>query len=167
MACWEFTDTSSDQRRSLLPLGHPNQSAGIPDVRHRTAATGILGGGPQPGMMLRESPTLASLGITRIEPQADGMFAISSFFDVFTELSLNHGITWLPATNGSIPLILVGGMPLNEFPADSCRRSPAGTSARPTGPNSIRKTSSLRASPSRALPRLSRPGSGREREDHC
>jgi hypothetical protein len=79
----------------------------------------ILTGGARPGVMIRESPTLPSLGVTRIEPQPDGPFVISSFFDVFTELSLNNGITWLPATNGSIPLILVGGTLLNEFPGNT------------------------------------------------
>ena len=44
--------------------------------------------------MLRESPTLQSLGRTGIEPVAGGGFKIDSFFDVFTEISLDGGQTW-------------------------------------------------------------------------
>jgi hypothetical protein len=49
---------------------------------------------------LRESPTLPSYGETSLQQAADGTFRISSFFDVFTELSLDGGQTWQPATNG-------------------------------------------------------------------
>ena len=79
----------------------------------------IFGGGLPPVMRVRESPTLQSLGVTRIRPEPDGSFTICSFFDVFTELSMNNGISWSPATNGAIPLILVGGTPPNRFPADT------------------------------------------------
>jgi hypothetical protein len=37
-------------------------------------------------VMIRESPTLQSLGSTRITDNMDGTFHIDSFFDVFTEL---------------------------------------------------------------------------------
>jgi hypothetical protein len=75
----------------------------------------ISGGGLPPTMMIRESPTLQSLGVARIRPLTNGTFTICSFFDVFTELSIDNGMTWSPATNGSIPLILVGGTPPNGF----------------------------------------------------
>ena len=58
-----------------------------------------LGGLPF-GAKIRESPTLASTGhhtITDTPPN----FQIDSFFDVFTELSLDGGATWTPAT-GSV-----------------------------------------------------------------
>ncbi len=74
-----------------------------------------IAGGTHIGPMLRESPSLSSLGATRIELQISGLATISSFFDVFTEVSLDNGLTWHPATNGPIPLILVGGTPLNQF----------------------------------------------------
>ncbi|HOC57374.1 MAG TPA: Ig-like domain repeat protein [Verrucomicrobiota bacterium] len=77
------------------------------------------GGGTMIGPMLRESPVLSSPGATRIELQISGLTTISSFFDVFTEVSLDHGLTWRPATNGPIPLILVGGTPLNQFPNEN------------------------------------------------
>ena len=79
----------------------------------------IFGGGLPPVMRIRESPTLQTLGITRIRPEPDGSFTICSFFDVFTELSMDNGMTWSPATNGSTPLILVGGAPPNEFPTNT------------------------------------------------
>ena len=53
--------------------------------------------------MIRESPTLASLGVTTTEdlcPLCDPPFdtyRISSFFDVFTELSIDGGTTWVPS----------------------------------------------------------------------
>jgi hypothetical protein len=68
-----------------------------------------LGPGPMgPPVMIRESPTLASTGktsITDIGPPgpgptpADG-YHIDSFFDVFTELSIDGGTTWLPSNVG-------------------------------------------------------------------
>lgn len=47
-------------------------------------------------VMIRESPTLPSLGQTSILPEG-GMFRIDSFFDVFTELSLDGGQSWIPS----------------------------------------------------------------------
>ncbi len=49
------------------------------------------------GVMIRESPTKASTGRTHIAPSADGNFKIDSFFDIFTEVSLDGGQTWTPA----------------------------------------------------------------------
>jgi hypothetical protein len=60
-------------------------------------ALNIQGGNLPSGMMIRESPTLASTGKTSIQPTTGG-FAIDSFFDVFTELSLDGGQTWDPTT---------------------------------------------------------------------
>jgi hypothetical protein len=50
------------------------------------------------GVRLRESPTRASLGRTSIRQSrtGDGTFWIDSFFDVFVELSLDGGQTWVP-----------------------------------------------------------------------
>jgi hypothetical protein len=50
------------------------------------------------GLMVRESPTLPSIGETTITDIGGGSFRISSFFDVFTELSLDGGLTWTPST---------------------------------------------------------------------
>jgi len=47
-------------------------------------------------IMIRESPTLQSLGKHTIRPVTGG-FRISSFFDVFLELSTDQGLSWIPA----------------------------------------------------------------------
>src|ERR1035438_273650 len=52
------------------------------------------------GIMLRESPTLVSAGQTTVG--TDG-FLIGSFFDIFTELSLDGGATWGPAAQNGDP----------------------------------------------------------------
>ena len=61
----------------------------------------ISGGGLPAGVMIRESPTLASTGRTDIAVlPGGGPYAINSFFDVFTELSTDGGVTWNPGLNG-------------------------------------------------------------------
>lgn len=51
------------------------------------------------GIMVRESPTLASLGETTITDLGGGTYRIDSFFDIFTELSLDDGTTWIPSSS--------------------------------------------------------------------
>jgi hypothetical protein len=57
--------------------------------------TGVAAFGP---VSIRESPTLHSLGKTTITPIGGNVYQIDSFFDVFTELSLDDGQTWIPNT---------------------------------------------------------------------
>jgi hypothetical protein len=55
-------------------------------------------GAPLPGfVLLRESPTLSSLGMTTLRASS-GAWWTSSFFDVFFEISTDGGLTWLPST---------------------------------------------------------------------
>ena len=68
----------------------------------------ISGGTLPAGMQIRESPTKASLGTTTILPAPGGGYTISSFFDVYTELSTDGGATWYPDTNGPCHLVLRG-----------------------------------------------------------
>jgi hypothetical protein len=72
---------------------------------------------PQP-VMIRESPTLLSTGQTTIT-QPGGDFRVTSFFDVFTEISLDGGANWHPnigppthmeANPEPASLILTGGV---------------------------------------------------------
>lgn len=49
------------------------------------------------GFMLRESPTRVSLGKHTVRPDPSGLFFVSSFFDVFLDLSIDGGQTWIPA----------------------------------------------------------------------
>ena len=48
--------------------------------------------------MIRESPTLQSTGQVTIADIGGGLYQIDSFFDVFTELSIDGGATWMPGT---------------------------------------------------------------------
>ncbi len=57
----------------------------------------VSGGTLPAGVMIRESPTKASAGETRIQPVAGG-YMIDSFFDVFLEVSTDFGGTWVPAS---------------------------------------------------------------------
>ena len=67
-----------------------------------------LSGGTLPvGTMIRESPTLQSTGVTKITDIGGGLYQIDSFFDVFTELSIDGGASWLPSTNGAGHVVLV------------------------------------------------------------
>jgi hypothetical protein len=58
-------------------------------------------------IMIRESPTKASTGHTSITYNGNGTCMISSFFDVFTELSIDGGQTWIPDMNAPAHLTLV------------------------------------------------------------
>ncbi|PWU17532.1 MAG: hypothetical protein C5B50_11160, partial [Verrucomicrobia bacterium] len=57
-------------------------------------------------LMIRESPTLPSRGGTLSTVQGDGTFQINSFFDIFTEISLDNGQTWSAPTNGPVRMHL-------------------------------------------------------------
>ena len=66
-----------------------------------------LSGGSLPlGVLIRESPTRASTGITTYTPQQVGC-RIDSYFDIYTELSLDGGQTWYPDQDGSVHMNLV------------------------------------------------------------
>lgn len=71
-----------------------------------------------PGISLRQSPTLTSVGENTYTPVQNGYWC-DSFFDIFTELSIDGGNTWLPTTGistdfgqswatGNLPTHLVG-----------------------------------------------------------
>jgi len=53
------------------------------------------------GVMIRESPTRQSLGKTSVTDIGGGMYHIDSFFDVFTELSLDGGQSWMESVDAS------------------------------------------------------------------
>lgn len=69
---------------------------------------------PTTTFMIRESPTLASAGRTTIESLPGGQYRIDSFFDIFTELSLDGGQTWAPAVPepGTVLLSALGACTL-------------------------------------------------------
>jgi len=75
----------------------------------------ISGGTLPPGVMVRESPTRASTGRTTIQPSG-GNFLIDSFFDIFTELSLDGGQTWMPSEGppGHVVMDVLNPTPTND-----------------------------------------------------
>jgi hypothetical protein len=76
----------------------------------------IAGGNLPAGMLLRESPTLPSTGATTIYPLPAGGYFISSYFDVFTELSTDNGTSWAPCTNAPPRMTFKGNSPTNTLP---------------------------------------------------
>jgi hypothetical protein len=63
------------------------------------------------GVMIRESPSRPSLGKTSITDLGGGMYHIDSFFDVFTELSIDGGMTWIPNAGLRGTRVNLGGVP--------------------------------------------------------
>jgi hypothetical protein len=58
------------------------------------------------GVLIRESPSRPSLGLTTISDAGGGLFHIDSFFDIFTELSLDGGANWIPSdASGRVNLV--------------------------------------------------------------
>jgi hypothetical protein len=57
----------------------------------------LAGSSPFGPLMIRESPTRPTNGQTTVTDAGGGLYQIDSFFDVFTELSLDGGATWIPA----------------------------------------------------------------------
>ena len=68
------------------------------------------------GMMLRESPTLPSTGHMQQTEVTPGNFHVTSFFDVFFELSLDGGQSWSPASSAA-HTVLSPAPPLPARPA--------------------------------------------------
>lgn len=80
-------------------------SEGPPRVIQTEMLQMNLTGGTLPqGVIVRESPVLVSPGVSTIRT-VQGGYMISSFFDVFTELSMDGGQTWHP---GLQPMRLQG-----------------------------------------------------------
>lgn len=73
-------------------------TAGIP-FQNEMLSLDLNGTSPFGPFMIRESPTRASVGQTTITPLPGGGFHIDSFFDVFTELSIDGGTNWIPNRN--------------------------------------------------------------------
>lgn len=82
---------------SLSPMVILTSSSGGGTFDTEMLSMNLQGGTMPPGVMIRESPTRQSLGQTHVTPIGGGMFRIHSFFDVFAELSIDGGQTWMPA----------------------------------------------------------------------
>ncbi|MBI3765355.1 MAG: T9SS type A sorting domain-containing protein [Ignavibacteriales bacterium] len=77
----------------------------------------LAGGTLPPGVMVRESPTLASTGKTTEMSMTDGTFHIDSFFDVFTELSVDGGASWSPADGAAHMELQPDPPPIGPIPS--------------------------------------------------
>jgi hypothetical protein len=65
-----------------------------------------FGGSTAPaGVLVRESPGLASTGRTTITALSNGQYRIESYYDVWLEISLDGGGTWNPA-EGAVRMTL-------------------------------------------------------------
>ncbi len=65
--------------------------------------TGLAGSNP---IVLRESPTASSQGTMYIADSGGGWYFIDSFFDVFTELSVDGGNNWIAQNSASSQIYL-------------------------------------------------------------
>jgi hypothetical protein len=114
---WALRTAPASGRSEMSPTTPPGSNPRLFDTEmlQMTLTGGTLPG----GMMLRESATLPSRGLAS-NTQSGGSYQVDSFFDVFTDLSLDGGLTWTPGSNSS--RVVLG--PTNPTPA---RRSTWGS----------------------------------------
>lgn len=103
-----FTDTQSGDLslQTADPLFDKDDQISITNTTGTAAgpfsiaidSLSMSGGGLPAGVILQASPTLASTGTESITDLGSGQFQIDSSFDLYTELSLDGGSTWTPAS---------------------------------------------------------------------
>jgi hypothetical protein len=112
----------------------------------RTFSTEMLsmevGGSSLGGVMIRESPTLQSTGTTKIKRVTDASFRIGSFFDIFTEISLDGGATWTRSAAAS-RVKLHNEAPSHIFASDNFPPEGKFSSASGSSPVSFSQTTQL------------------------
>jgi len=84
----------------LLEQQNPSVPPTVDDGSLEMVAMNLSALVPLP-VMIRESPTLASLGANTTTDIGGGLFRVDSFFDIFTELSLDGGSTWTPSQSST------------------------------------------------------------------
>jgi hypothetical protein len=89
---------------TTIAYGKAGNTTGLFDTE--MVSMSLSGSAGDSNIQLRESPTLASLGEADIMDLGGGLYQIDSFFDVFTELSVDGG-PWMPQVNQPVRLILV------------------------------------------------------------
>ena len=70
----------------------------------------IAGGNLPSGVMLRESPTLASTGNFTITALGNGYYQLHGYFNLYTEISFNSGVNWF-ANDGGPALMVIAPEP--------------------------------------------------------
>jgi hypothetical protein len=97
--------------------GLPGQKVGTFAASYVTEIDSMLLSGSAEGhiIRIRESPSKASTGQTTITPVGGGMYDIDSFFDVYTELSVDYG-PWVAQTNpaGRMTLVPASTVPVRS-----------------------------------------------------
>ena len=95
-----FQSVSASANMSLS-ITHTADAGGIEYYDTELLSLDFTGGNGLPaGVRFRESPTRRSLGQTTIR-QIGTRYAISSFIDIWTDLSLDNGQTWAPADHAA------------------------------------------------------------------
>jgi hypothetical protein len=92
---------------AVIRLEHVLDSGGVSYIETELLQLDLSGGTLPPNVLIRESPTQASTGLETISIVPGG-FQFSSFFDVFTELSMDGGTTWFPDENETTVLYADG-----------------------------------------------------------
>jgi hypothetical protein len=115
-----FTEVSIDGGGSYFPVSTSGVVGNVfvqdvppggyaAKLQEEMVSLDIMGGTLPSGVMIRESPTLASMGGTMIQDLGGGGggggYKVDSFFDIFTEITLDGGQTWAPASG---PLHMMG-----------------------------------------------------------
>jgi hypothetical protein len=108
-----------------LPTGPngPVSGHGETDISGGNSGVGLIGTFPSypvtslfnltlpNGDQIRIDPAQPTTGSATITDNGNGSYRISSFFDVFTELSLDGGNTWIPSTGGAAVMNLEPAVP--------------------------------------------------------
>ena len=95
-----FQSVSASANMSLI-ITHTANSGGTEYYDTELLSLDFTGGAGLPaGVRFRESPTRQSLGQTTIR-QLGTRYAISSFIDIWTDVSLDNGQTWAPADHAA------------------------------------------------------------------
>ncbi len=81
-----------------VQVGYNSLSGSETLYTNNMRALSASGGGLPAGVQIRQSTMSPSLGLTRIKPVPGG-YMISSFFDIYTEVSTDNGGTWIPASS--------------------------------------------------------------------
>ncbi len=90
-----------------IRLDQASDSGGLRLFDTELLSMNISGGNIPAGTMIRESPTLQSSGRASSQTLGGDRYAIDSFFDIFTELSIDGGQNWTPSQGAPTRITLM------------------------------------------------------------